>query len=222
MSDRSTVTQQGDRSLPVAPPLSTLQALEEQTTPELMRQLQRYAQARVRQVRNAGRAVSEADASELVHDVHTDTRLGVLTWDPQHKLLDHMRREIKKRTWLEIRRARRITLVSLQEPANDEMMSPQMAHVLACAPQNSCSPLALHELTSTVCQQVQRLIRHDLEAIAIVTCWADGSLERSEVMRRTGMTEAVYEGARTRLRYALRNLPSDLCETARDLLRCAA
>src|SRR5689334_12211627 len=87
------------------PPPSTLQALEEQTTPELMKRLLRYAQTRARMVCHAGIPVSEMYAQELVYDAHADTRLGLLPWDPLQcqRLEDHLGRAIKKRTWKEIR-----------------------------------------------------------------------------------------------------------------------
>jgi hypothetical protein len=206
---------------PAEPPPSALQALDEQMTPELMEQLRRYAQARAQQVRRAGRPVSETYARELVDDAYADTRVGDLPWDPQCELLAHLKAAIKKRTWLEIRHAHRVPLVSL-EAANDETMSPHMQRVLARVPRNDCNPATLYAMATTVCQQLRSLVPRDVEVAAIVRCWADGFLEKDEVTRRTGLTQAAYRCARERLRATCRGLPSELREAAQDLLRSAA
>lgn len=222
MAQRSRANQQDDRPLPVAPPPSTLQALEEQTTPELLNQLRRYAQVCERKVRHAGQPVPDTYARELVDDVHADTRIGVLPWDPARSLVDHLRNEIKRRTWQEIRRARRVAIVSLHEAANDEAMSPQVERALARAPQSDCNPLTLYVMAATVCQQLRRLVPRDLEIAAVVTCWEEGSVEQSEILRRTSLTKAAFECVRQRLRNTIRKLPTELRESAQDLLRSAA
>jgi hypothetical protein len=199
-----------------------LQAFREQMTPELMDELRRYAQGRAALVRRAGRPVSETYARELVDDVHADVLIGDLPWDPQCRLLDHLKAAIKKRTWLEIRHARRVSLVSLQEAANDEATAPEMEQILAPAPRTYCDPVTLHAMTATVCQQLRSLVRRDVDAAAIVRCWADGFMEKDEVMRLTGLTEAAYECARRRLRNAIRSLTSELREVVHDVLRSAA
>ncbi len=198
-----------------------MQAFEEQATPELMQQLQRYAQARARMVRRAGRPVSETYARELVDDVYADTRIGDLPWDPQCGLLDHLKRGIKKRTWLEIRHARRVSLVSL-EAANDETLSPQIARALTRAPRSERNPTLLHAMAATVCQQLRSLVSRDIGAAAVVRCWADGFLEKDEVIERTGLTDAAYRCARERVRAACRVLPPEMRESAQDVLRDAA
>lgn len=66
------------------------------------------------------------------------------------------------------------------------------------------------------------MLARDLEAAAVVKCWAEGVIEKDEVMRLTGLSEAAYNCAREKLRNTSRSLPSELRETARDLLRSAA
>jgi hypothetical protein len=202
----------------------TLRALHEQMTPELMDELRQYAQGRAKLVCRAGRPVSESYARELVDDVHADIWIGDLPWDPRCELLDHLKAAIKKRTWLEIRHARRVSFVSLHEAANDETMPPEMEQTLAFSPRADCDPITLHAITATVCQHLRSLslASCDVDAVAIVKCWADGFMERDEVMRLTGLSEAAYRSARRRLRRALSSLTSKLRETARDLLRSAA
>jgi len=201
-------------------PLARLQALEEQATPEMMAQLQRYAQVRAKKVRRAGRPVSEAYARELVDDVYADTRVGDLPWDPRCGLLEHLMKAIKKRTWLEIRRAYRVPFVSL-EAANDDGVSPQIERAVARAAQSDCNPIMLHAITSAVCQQLRPLVFCDVDAHAILSCWADGFMEKDEVITRTGLSDAAYKSARKRLHYIARSLRPELCDAARDLLRSA-
>jgi hypothetical protein len=197
-------------------------------TQELMDELRRYAQARARLVCDAGRPVSETYARELVDDVRADICVGDLPWDPRRELLDHLKAAIKKRTWLEIRHARRFSFVPLQEAANDEASDettqPALEQALAPAPRPDCDPIMLCAMTAMVCQQLRSLVlpRGDLHAAAIAQCWSVGSLEKDEVMRLTGLTEAAYERARRRLRKAIRSLTSELREAAQDLLRSAA
>jgi hypothetical protein len=163
-------------------------------------------------------------ARELVDDVHADFWVGDLPWDPRCELLDHLKAAIKKRTWLEIRHARRISFISLQEAANDETMLPELEQALAPATRTNCDPIMLCEMTATVCQQLRSLAlaSGDVATAAIVKCWADGVMEKDEVTRLAGLTEAAYECARRRLRKAIRSLTSELREAAQDLLRNAA
>ena len=170
----------------------------------------------------AGRPVPDTYARELVDDVHADFCVGALPWDPRCALIDHLKAAIKKRTWLEIRQARRFSFVSLHEPANDEPMPPELEQALAPAPRTNCDPIRLYVMIATICQELRSLVSRDVDAAAIVKCWADGFMEKDEVMRLVGLTKAAYENARKRLRDAIRSLAPELLEAAQDLLRNAA
>ena len=222
MAHGSKASPNNDRTPPAEVPLSTLRALEEQTTPELMNELRQYAQGRAKLVRRAGTPVSATYARDLIDDAHADTRIGQLPWDPRCRLVDHLKAAIKKRTWLEIRHARRVTLVSLQDAVNDEAMSPQVESALAYLQQRGCNPIMLCAMMATVCQQLRARAVRDVDAVDIVKCWAAGVIEKDEVMRLTGLTEVAYVGARRRLRDAIRGLTSELREAAQDMLRSAA
>lgn len=156
-------------------------------------------------------------------DVHADICVGALPWDPQRSLLDHLKATIKKRTWLEIRHARRVSFVSLQEAANDESMA-EMEQMLAPASRAACDPILLSAMAATVCQQLRSLVLDacDADAAAIVKCWSDGFMEKDEIMRLAGLTESAYERARRRLRKASRRIASELREAAQNLLASAA
>src|SRR5215510_14197325 len=127
-----------------APLPATRDALRDQTTRELMTQAQQYAQTRVALVRRAGKAVPKTYARELVNDAHADTWTGDLPWDPsQCSLLVHLCQAIRYRTWAEIRRMRRVPLVSLHGSANDGTTSRQIERALAPATHGSCRPVIL-------------------------------------------------------------------------------
>jgi hypothetical protein len=217
------IDQRGDSRPSSEPPPSTLRALKQQMTPKLRKELLRYAQKRAQLLRHAGVPVSEMYAQELVDDAHADTRVGLLLWNPlQCELDEHLGQAIKKRTWRELQRARRIMFVSLQEAANDETVLPQMEHALAHASQSGCNPIRLYEMASMACQQLQLLLPHNTEIAAVVKCWEKGIVERNEIMKITGLTEVAYQRARKRLLYTSRHLPSELREAAQDLLRSAS
>jgi hypothetical protein len=158
-----------------------------------------------------------------VDDVHADICVGDLPWDPQRSLLSHLKGTIKKRTWLEIRHARRVSFVSLQEAANDESMA-ELEQMLTPASRAACDPILLSAMAATVCQQLRSLVLDacDADADAIVKCWSDGFMEKDEIMRLAGLTETAYECARRRLRKAARRLASELREAAQDLLASVA
>jgi hypothetical protein len=210
------------------PPLATLRALAEHTTPELQRKAWEYARGRVKLLRWAGRPASKLYARELVDDAHADTWSGALPWDPsQCSLLAHLRHAIKKRTWLEIRHAHRFSFVSLLAPSNDEEASEQIVSeeveaALAEASHGGCNPSMLHAMLATICQELRPQVANDDEAATVVQCWAEGSVERDVVMELTGLTAAGYEAARKRLLYTSRQLPCELREVAQDLLRNAS
>lgn len=201
-------------------PLSAIRdALEEQTTEELMDQAQQYAQTRVILVRSAGIPVSKTYARELADDAHADTWSGDLPWDPsQCSLLVHLCHAIQYRTWAELRHMRRVHLVLLHGSANVGTTSREIEYALAHATQ-AYNPALLCAISATACQELRHLIAHDHEASAVLECWEDGIMARDEVMGRTGLSGRAYEQARKRLLYMSRYLTPALRESAQDLLR---
>lgn len=208
-----------------------------QMTPDLKEELQRYAEGRAKLVCRAGKPVPDSYARELVDDVHADFCVGALPpWDPQCELINHLKAAIRRRTWLEIRHARRIPFVSLPEAAeaaeaaNDETEQPELEQSLESAPRTGCDPAQLYEITVAVCRQLRTLALDsgDAGAAAIVKCWADGFMAKDEIKRLAGLTEVAYMRARRRLRRAIRNrraiesLTPELRKAAQDLLRSAA
>jgi hypothetical protein len=225
MASRGRVANQNNRNQNTlsAERSPTQKALAAQTTPALLKELLRYARGRVKLLRRAGRPVSRTLARELLDDAHADTLLGEVPWDPSKcSLLKHLRREIRKRTWLELRHARSFKLQSLHEPSNDEEVSPDVERALQNLTPSDCDPNMLSALTAMVCQQLGILVHRDYEAATVAACWEAGYMERDEIIHRTGLTEAAHERARKRLLYASRSLSPDIHETVHDILKSAS
>lgn len=212
-----------DATFPPSPfPIEeTRRALEVQTTPEVITKARQYARARVRVLRLAGRPVSRTTARELVNDAYADTWIGIARWNPaQCPLLGHLRRRILQQTWVQARRARKISFVPMHYPANDNV-SPKVERALAAAAWYEMEPGALYSLVTSVCEHLRPLVTDDDEA-EIVACWTAGLVERDEIVTATGLDQAAYDRARKRLMYRTRNLSPDLRALARKLFRNAS
>lgn len=205
-------------------PTETLRVIEEQTTPALLRQARRYAQRRVKRLRESGVAVSPKTGAELVAEAFLDTWSGLRIWDPDKcSFSAHLQAVIKKRVYRQTRRADRFPMLLLpsRESANDQTLSD--AERALRETQRQCCPAQLSETAATVCQDLLRLIAHDDEAIAILRCWEDGIVEPAAVIERVGFASSqIYRRARKRLIHAARALPSELRHSAQELLRSAS
>jgi hypothetical protein len=130
--------------------------------------------------------------------------------------LQHLKNAIKRRTWLEIRHAHRGPFVPLQKAANDEYLEPAVGH------EPRSRSILLHAITTRLVQELRAFVGRDVEARAVLTSWAEGYLEKDEIVRRVGLSDLAYKCARQRLGSLARSLTPELCETARDLLNRAA
>jgi hypothetical protein len=182
---------------------------QERIAPELKAELERYAIRRAAMVRRAGIPVPASYASELIDDVWADTLTGLSPWDPRRELLEHLKNAIRKRTWLEIRRAHRFPLVPLHEPTEAEFpaQEPDSRRVILAA------------VTAAVCRELWPLVSCDIDARAIMTSWLNGSVEKAEVMQFTRLSNSAYMSARRRLRLMLRGVTPEVRQAALDLLR---
>lgn len=80
------------------------------------------------------------------------------------------------------------------------------------------SPTVVETLLDRVVLELHRLAARDLDACAILGCWAKGITDGSEVMDLTGLAENDYRKARQRILYLARHLPAELREAAEDTL----
>lgn len=209
-------------SVPPPPLTIVVQALEAQTTPGLMRELQRYAESRVQLLRRAGSPVSATHARELVADVCADTRMGVLPWDPQRcNLSRHLRNAIKQRTWRELRHLRRFEFVAWHEISNDGAIAEQIENTLGRSPASEGHRDALAAVLASTCQRLRHLARHEWEVSVLTRGWEAGLVEQDEILEGTGLTRAGYTRARRRALTMSRQLPEELREEVRALLRAS-
>ena len=182
---------------------------QERIKPELRAELERYARRRAELVRRAGISVSTDYPRELVDDVWADTLTGLGPQDPRRELLEHMKNAIRRRTWLEIRRAYRISLVPLHEAPEAELPEQELIS----------RSMLMASISAAVCRELWPLISRDIDARGIMASWVSGNVEKIEVMQSTGLSESAYGSARRRLRVMLRGLTPELRQAALDLLR---
>ncbi|MBP6627867.1 MAG: hypothetical protein KA297_00460 [Kofleriaceae bacterium] len=207
-----------------SPSPGVLAAFRDQATPALYLAAHRFARQWAKLPRRAGRRVDHLYARELVQDALADTWSGTLRWDPARRsLLHHVRNAIRWRAWNDARHARRFQHVPWNTAANDEASARIEVEVHdATNTQTDAGPLILVGLIVTLAAELRRLATGDDEANAILDCWAEGVVERDEVMARTHLSAAQYKAARRRLLYLVKRLPPELREAAGDILRSAS
>ena len=203
---------------------AVLRAFDEQNTRELRREARRYAKSRVRCVRDAGQPVPRNYAIELVNDALTDTRLGIVRWNPVRcSLFAHLRGVIRARTAREVRRGRRFVYVSThvdvselsEEHADGHSDTVCVEHL----PNRESSSAAMAGFVLRVATELKMSAHADADAQTLVNCWHAGIIGQHAVMARTGLTLAVYKATRKRVFYLSRRLSPELGESVRDMLR---
>src|SRR5262245_8749008 len=84
---------EGVTAIQQPPSPEVLRALQDPSTPATMVEVRRFASRRAKLLRNAGHAVPDGYARELVDDACTDTWVGTAKWDPARcSLKDHLTR----------------------------------------------------------------------------------------------------------------------------------
>lgn len=209
---------EADEPLARLPPPATLRALEEQNTHELRLKLQRFAESRVRLVREAGQPVSSDYAIELLDDAITNTWLGISRWNPERcSLLVHLRCVILDRTAKEMRRGRRFVHVPIHVAANDSADDVEVEHAFEGFGNSVTSEFI--GFVFRVASELKMIAHGDANAQALLDCWCSGIIECNDVIARTGLTEMKYRTSRRRLFLLAKQLPVDLRESAYELLR---
>jgi len=187
-------------------------AMRDQTNLELLQRSRRYAEARSEMVREAGRAVPQSYPRELVHDAYVDTWTGTTLWDPARcSLLVHLRGVIRQRTWSEARHGRRFPHRRLG-PSTDTLF----------ASSGDVRPLLFVALVARVCTALRDASAGDFDALAVLSCWERGVVEREEILCLTGLDVAAYIRTRKRLLHRCEELPGEIVELVRDELRRAS
>jgi hypothetical protein len=195
-------------------------ALGTRLTPELVEEVQAYAEERARLVRECGRPCPRITtyARELIEDAYADTWTGDLAWDPDScSLATHLRMAIKRRTWREIERSPKF--VSLDtKPSNDNDAAP-VALVDTFASSGDISTLRIAALVAQLSDELGRATVGDRDCAAVLRAWQRGLVEREEILLLTGLSANAYKRARKRLMYAASNLPTELRQLVQDYLR---
>ena len=228
---RAVVDRPAEASTPTetAPPELVAEFLV-QLTPDLRRRGLRSARRRAALVRQAGRRVDRLYAEELFQDALTDIWTGQIAWDPAEcDLLTCVRREMRRRAWLDVRRARRFSHHRLDEvPRTDDprkMQSIENEVSLAQgvhASQGDLTPLLIRSVARAAHAELRRMAGRDRAMNAILDCWADGVTDRADVLDRTALSFEEYRLARRKLAKLVDRLSPELHENADDLLRSAS
>ena len=211
----------GKRIVDLAAMAAVREAFAEQASEELIRTACRYARQRAVIVRKAGRRIDNLYARELVQDALSDIWSGAVAWDPSKStLLREVRDVVRSRSWKDAQWAKRAPHVSLELNDTCAAITAAASHQFTAPGQ--AIPFMISELTETVVTELQRLAKGDAAATAVLAAWADGIVERTEVIEYAGLTPHEYRMARARLAYLVRKLPSSVDEAARTLLRSAS
>ncbi len=210
-----------DGSHPGPPPPDALRALDEQYTDAVRDQAHRYAEQRAKRVRRAGWPTPSNYAEELVHDALASIWMGTRRWDPRRTpLYFRLCSIIKDRTWHEIKRAQGRKHVLFDIAANDSAIGGDVeASLAAGASAGDLSPVVLAALTLRVVEALRELGNQDERARVILAAWAEGFIERDEVLAVTRLTPHAYDAARQRILRLAKRLPPELREAGHDLLR---
>jgi hypothetical protein len=205
-------------------PLSSASSQLVPMTPRTAREILRYAQHRVGRLCEAGVPVSSTYDRELVDDARADTSIGRRPWNPGRcNLLQHLGMIIKKRTWLDLRRVYRFPIVRLEFAANDSEPPSEIEEAFEQAETaRNTNRAQLSAALSVVCQHLRHLVDHEHQVTALTQCWEAGVVESREILACTGLSRGEYERARKRAMYASRQLPEELSDALREMLRQAA
>jgi hypothetical protein len=195
-------------------------AFEAQAKAPLVRAALRYACQRAALVQRVGGRVDGLYARELVQDALTDTWMGALRWDPERcSLLDHLRGAIRSRTWKQVVGTARAPHLSLDHGGR-EAADAEIARRHATT--GNLSPILLASLARRVVTELGRLAEGDPPARLILDAWAEGLVDRDEVLAQTKLSVREYRAARARLAYAVQSLPRSVRDAAMSVLRSAS
>jgi len=192
-------------------------------TPELLEDVQRYAEQRAAKVRRTGRPCPRRlndYARELLDDAYTDTWTGDLAWDPDAcSLATHLRMAIKTRTCKEMEKAPRYVSIDANVENKNEDGTGPVPLVDTFASSGDLSSIQMAAYVAQVCKELAQASAGDLDCLAVLHAWQRGLVDREEILRLTGLTASAYKRARNRLMYAASDLPTELRQLVQDYLR---
>ncbi len=182
-----------------------------QSTGKTMEAVYKYAQSIVRQVEVQFRKRDPHSVDERVQAAILGTLEGRLTWDPARiDLARHLISVIKTAITNDLRHAKRFPEVSLDDDAlNQDDLDAQVTGVLS-AQREQADEAAIASRLSESLAHLRVLAAQDKAVLLIVEAYGNGSVERADVLRATGISSRTYHNARQRLVRLAKKLPIDV------------
>jgi hypothetical protein len=185
-------------------------AFEAQLTREMVASVMIYAKKRAEWIQRATKRHDTYLARELYQDAVSDTWLGDVAWDPAKLPLElHLKRTIRSRS-----AARMEHLAQFPEDRVGKLKLDLETKMSDAMEVLQSTDSALTSCIDVIVAKLYQLAGDDTEIIQILTCFANGQLERRDIMRATGLDRVTYHNARRRLVRLVENLPNDLREQA--------
>jgi hypothetical protein len=187
---------------PFTPDEAWIEAFKEQCTDEMRLAAKRFALRRLRGIGQAGRAVGDDDAKDLIQDALADTLFGILAWDHSAKnLKQHIEDAITCRTRRAYKRAKkyRHERMDALEPAMERLaMRSELEASLAMDREDG----GADELVfgDEIAAKLRALASEDVLAHRFLDAVAAGARSRADIMEFAKMSLKTYRNARARLR----------------------
>lgn len=185
-------------------------AFETQLTREMVASVRIYAKKRAEWIQRTTKRHDPDLARELSQDAITDTWLGDVAWDPAKAPLElHLRRTIRSRSAARMEHLAQFPEDRVHKPKLD--METKMSVAME---RQQATDAGLASFIDDVVAKLHQLAGDDAEVIQILSCFANGHVERRDIMRAIGLDRIAYHNARRRLVRLVENLPNDLRDQA--------
>jgi len=191
----------------------TLEAFEKQMTRTVAARAIEYGKRRAQMLRAAGCAAAEDEGEILVNDAVADTLTGVVIWDHERQELGaHLRDVIRTRTWNQMKRARRLGHVSLDdddsESASHGVATASMAG--EHAPDRPDDVVSDRDVIAKFFVALADRAAGDADVLALLDPYREGVVERRDVIEGSGISAVAFVNARRRLDRMLADMPDEL------------
>lgn len=207
---------------PFVPSKDWIEAFDTECTEMLLKRARRFAACRARDQGWDGPSNEAYYADELVQNVVTDTRFGVLRWDPSARAFQvHLYDAIRLRIRRDVARAQRFPHQSIDAVGADGE-SPSLveaeAQLLVEAPEATPETAARAAETAV---ELKKLAKGKTLILRLLGAFERRATTKEDVMRVANMTSAEYHNARRQLARLVDQLPDHLKPRRRILTRGA-